>query len=152
MVKLHVPTICDAGTYVLLTVNPHMTSAKASRAVTSADLTGCTDLKQQHAACCRLSQDAHNRSLTTAKPGTTLPPSTFSFSIHSRPSQPSVKLSSTRGIAGRPGPTMGKLLPRQATTCLLSELSKRQDFAHLLAAVILGTEVVLLPITKLYYY
>lgn len=78
-----------------------------------------------------------------AKPGTTLPPSTSSFSIPPRPSWPSVKLSSTRGTAGRPGPTMGKLLPRQATTCLLSELSKRQDFAHLLAAVILGTEAVL---------
>lgn len=51
MVKLHVLTICDAGTYVLLTVNP---SAKASRAVTSADLTGCTDLNQQHSSCCML--------------------------------------------------------------------------------------------------
>ena len=79
---------------------------------------------------CRPSQGVRSKSLTMGKLGTTLLPSTCSSIIPRRPSQLSARLSSTRGTAGRPGPTMGRLLPRLAMACQLPELSKRQALAY----------------------
>ena len=61
-----------------------------------------------------------------ARPGTTLQPSTCSCNTPLKPSQRSARQSSSTVTAGRPGPTMVTLLPRQAMACLLPELCRRQ--------------------------
>ena len=82
--------------------------------------------KLDNYSCCRLSPGVLTRSLTMARPGTTLLPSTCSCTTPLKPSQRSVKQSNTTAIAGRPGPIMGMLLHRLAMACLLPELCKRQ--------------------------
>lgn len=75
---------------------------------------------------CRPLPGVLTRSPTMARPGTTLLPSICSCSTPLKPSQRSVRQSNTIVTAGRPGPTMGRLLPRLAMACLLPELCRRQ--------------------------
>ena len=83
--------------------------------------------------CCRLSRDVHSRSLTTAKHGTTSPPSICSYNTRLRPSRRSARRSNTSGKVGRHGLTMARPPLRRAMSSLPLEPYKRQAVVLLVA-------------------